>query len=89
MSSLSEIKRLQKNAAATLLNICDYVDNATDAQLNDATIFFLTEDAEGAFNEFLAAARLLRPSFNYTNDTAEMAALWMDQALKYKEENRA
>ena len=89
MSTLSEIKRLQSNAAATLLNIADYVNHATDAQLNDATIWFLTEDAEGAFNEFLAAARLLRPSFNYTNDTAEMAALWMDEALKNKEENRA
>ncbi len=83
MSTLSEIKRLQKNAAATLLNIVDYVNNATDAQLNDATIRFLTEDAEGAFNESLAAAKLLRPSFNYTKDTAGYrAALWMDSALK-------
>ena len=89
MSSLSEIKRLQKNAAATLLNIADYVNNATDAQLDKATVWFLTEDAEGAFNEFLAAARLLRPSFNYTQSTSEMAQAWMEEALKIKQEKRA
>jgi len=89
MSNLSEIKRLQKNAAATLLNVADYVNTATDAQLDKGTVWFLTEEAEGAFNEFLAAAKLLRPSFEYTKTTSEMAQAWMEEALKNKQENCA
>ena len=89
MSSLSEIKRLQKNAADTLLNIVDHVNTATDAQLDKAKVWFLTEEAEGAFNEFLAAAKLLRPSFEYTKSTSEMAQAWMEEALKIRQEKCA
>ena len=89
MSNLSEIKRLQKNAAATLHNVVDYVNTATDAQLDKATIWFLTEEAEGAFNEYLAAAKLLRPSFEYTKSTSEMAQAWIEEALKIRQEKCA
>ena len=54
--TLSDIKREQANAADTLENIEAYVANATPAQLNPAAIWFLTEDAEGAFNQFKACA---------------------------------
>ena len=89
MSNLSEIKRLQSNATETLLGLVDYVNNASDAHLTRATLWHLTEEAEGAFNEFLEAAKLLRPSFEYTKTTSEMAQAWMAEALKNKQEKCA
>ena len=50
--TLTDIKREQANAAATLENIDVYVANATPAQLDTAAVWFLTEEAEGAFLQF-------------------------------------
>ena len=52
--TLSEIRREQANAAATLKNIDEYV--ATGGQLSSGTVKFLLEEAEGAFNQYRDAA---------------------------------
>ena len=54
--TLTDIRREQANAADTLENIDAYVAKATRAQLTNATVRFLTLEAEGAFNQFKACA---------------------------------
>ena len=83
MSTLSEIKRLHANAYATLENVTDFIYDAPEGyEFKRPVLSHLLDEAEGAMNEYLAAARLLRPSFNYTQSTKEMAQAWLDSALK-------
>ena len=90
MSNLSEIKRLQSNAYHTLDTITQFIFNAPEGhEFERSVLSHLLDEAEGAMNEYLAAARLLRPSFNYTQSTSEMAQTWIDTALKTRAKNRA
>ena len=83
MSTLSEIKRLQANAYATLDNVTDFIYNAPEGyEFKRPVLSHLLDEAEGAFNEYLAAAKLLRPSFENICSTKDMAQLWIDSALK-------
>ena len=88
MSSLSEIKRLHANAYATLDNVTGFIYDAPEGfEFKRPVLSHLLDEAEGAMNEYLAAARLLRPSFNYTQSTSEMAQAWIQAALKNRQEN--
>ncbi len=86
--TLSEIKREQANAAATLDNIDVYVANATPAQLDTATVWFLTEEAEGAFNQFKACAAAMGIT-TISRTPREMAEEYVASALNKNKENRA
>ena len=90
MSNLSEIKRLQGNAYHTLETVTQFIyDRPEGFEFARPVLSHLLDEAEGAMNEYLAAARLLRPSFNYTQSTKEMAQAWIDAALKERVKNQA
>lgn len=85
--TLTDIKREQANATATLDNIDAYVANATPAQLNTVTIAFLTEEAEGAFNQFHACALAMNIK-THEKTPREVAENFIKSAINNKE-NRA
>jgi len=84
----SDIRREQANAAHTLDTIDAYVANATPAQLTTATVMFLTEDAEGAFNQFRDCAIAMNLKM-HSKTPREMAEAYIKSALNKNKENRA
>ena len=85
--TLSEIKRYQANAAETLENIDAYVANATPAQLDTATVWFLTEEAEGAFIQYQDCAIAMGLKLKNALPI-DMARAYVKSAINNKE-NRA
>ena len=86
--TLSDINREQANAVATLTNIDAYVANATPAQLDTATIWFLTEEAEGAFIQFRDCAIAMKLKMHSSKTPREAAEGYITSAINNKE-NRA
>ena len=92
---LSDIKREQANAAATLANIDAYVATADlDTLVREAksipfgpTVWFLVEEAEGAFIQFQDCA--IAMGLKLKNDLPiDMARAYIKSAINNKE-NRA
>ena len=70
--TLTDIKREQANAAATLKDIDNFVKRA--GRLSPAAIWFLTEEAEGAYNQHLQCAKALWPSKDHSWWDSKVAA---------------
>ena len=84
--NLSDIRREQANAAATLKNIDEYV--ASGGQLSPGTVYFLTEEAEGAFNQYRDAARAMGITQPLEKTTAQLAKEYIRSAIN-NTKNRA
>ena len=85
----SEIKRAQANAAETLVNISAYVETLHPELHDDkATIWFLTEEAEGAFIQYLDCAIAMNLKI-VEQSPIEMARAYVKSALNKSKENRA
>ena len=77
--TLSDIKREQANATDTLNNIDSFV--ATAGPLSPATVWFLTEEAEGAFNQFRDCAVAMGIK-THNKTPREMAEKYIKSAIK-------
>ncbi len=80
----SDIQREQANAVETLENIDAYVATATPDQLDTATVWFLTQEAEGAFNQFYACAQAMGITAS-TKTSKEAAEDYIRSAINNKE----
>ena len=86
--TLSEIKRYQANAVETLANIDEYVATLHPDLYDDrATIWFLTEEAEGAFIQYQDCAIAMGLKLKNALPI-DMARAYVKSAINNKE-NRA